>query len=1242
MSATPLNVFTCKLSGTSLIEASAGTGKTWNICGLYLRLLLEARLEVQQILVVTFTKAATAELRERIRSRIAETLARLRGAAAAAGDPFVDQLLQSLREQHGLADDDLMLRLDLALQTFDEASIFTIHGFCQRALADTAFTAGLPMAVELLADDTDLRMQVVHDFWRSHVAAEALPVALGNYLLSRKDTPEKWGALLKRQLAKPLSRVIWPAALDTAAPVDTAALNAAHAAAAALWQSDRPGIVDTVTEALPRLNGVSYKASTVETAFASWDALLAARDPLAAPGKLDKLDLLTPERLKPKAGQQPPQHHPFFEQAATLLACLDETNQTLALARQRLLRQLLAEGPGQLGALKRERRVVAFDDMLQNLHERVTSPSQPWLAAALRKRFPAALIDEFQDTDPLQFAIFKTIYGGSGLPLFMVGDPKQAIYSFRNADLHTYLQARHEAAAEYTLAENQRSTQALLTGLNALFSANPRAFVLDGLSYQPVGCGQKPRKTWQDTTQPRSPLQLWQLPPAADGRPANKRAAQRAAAEACAGEVARLINGAQRGEILQGGKPLAGGDIAVLVRSHAQGGAMRQALAALGVGSVELSQASVFQSTDAEDLERVLAAVLEPARERMLRAALSTVMLGFDAAAIEAASAQEGQLLGFVTRFTEYREQWLRRGVGVMLRSLMVREGVAARMLARADGERRLTNLLHLSEGLHQASETHASPELQLRWLQTQRAERSGEDAAQLRLESDRNLVQIITIHKSKGLEYPVVFCPFLWNGHPGGAPDGLEGREYHDDDGLPVLDFSIEPKATNKGKSKSKDAPEDPEDRIKQRLALEKAAENLRLVYVALTRAVQRLYLVVGTYTNKSGRGTGTTESTRSPLNSLVAGAGQSPAEWRESKLEPDAVHAAWQLMQEAHPGCIGLEPLPAGPWARVEPVRLAPDALAALPAPGRIPSAWWIGSYSSLSQGVRHEGAAVDHDARVALSTPLAERSESLPDQSVEADDILNFPRGAEAGNCMHAVFERVDFTDPATWPAAIDTALREQPQAQAQAHAGSELSALLPRMLNRMLADVLNTRLPGGLVLSGVTRARRLVELEFNLPATQLAAGAMTALLREYGYPVPLLGFGTLDGYLLGFIDLIVEHEGRFHILDWKSNHLGRVPAAYAAAPVGRAMREHGYHLQFLLYTVALHRYLGRRLPGYRYEDHFGGAMYLFVRGVRPGWMGADGGALGVHVDRPPQELVERLSALFAGHDIAREAA
>ncbi len=1213
MTAAAFDVFGCPLAGTRLIEASAGTGKTWNLCGLYLRLLLERRLEVQHILVVTFTNAATAELRERIRGRIAETLAHLRGAAPPSADPFVGELLHNLRSRHGLADADMVLRLDVALQTFDEASIFTIHGFCQRALSEAPFSTGMPMTLTPLSDDSEMRLGVVQDFWRRRIAGDLLSPALARHLIERKDTPASLSTLLGRRLAKPLSRLLWPEALD--APIETpgpATLQAAFVAAQALWRSQREQIVAIVSEARPRLNGTRYKPASLQQAFDGWDRLAALAGPPPSLAGFDKLKLLGAAMLKPNQGQAPAAPHPFFVHADTLLALQSAHEDTLALQRLQLLRELLSEGPHALRRAKRDRRVTAFDDMLFNLQQRLAAEGDAALAQSLRKRFPAALIDEFQDTDPLQYAIFRSIYGESAAPLFLVGDPKQAIYSFRNADLHTYLHARGDALAEYTLAENQRSTRELLQALNGLFGTNARAFVLPGLDYRRVAYGAKPRKLLLDRSTPaRAALQLWNLPRDAAGEPLPKKAASQAALQVCAGEIARLLAAARRGEITLGERPLSAGDIAVLVRSHAHGGAMRRALAQLGVGSVELSQTSVFDSPDAADLERLLAAILEPAREPLLRAALATEAMGLDAAAILALSADETALLDLIARFAGYRDTWLQRGVGLMLRQWMQTEGVSRRLLARPDGERRLTNLLHLAECLHEAADTHAAPEALQRWLQGQRSEARQDDAAQLRLESDRDLVQVVTIHKSKGLEYPLVFCPMLWDGQPLRTRSG-EGREYHDAMGDAVIDFRTH--------DKERLTP------IREQIALESAAESMRLIYVALTRAVHRCYLVVGTYRRKHGRHSSTSESCRSRLNWLAAGQNFTPQAWSTNTLQPQDIDAAWGALARHHAPHVALEPLPREPGERLTPLQPAGHMLAALPPPAHIPAGWRIGSYSSLAHGARHEAAAIDHDLRVRTAAPAA------PDDAapIDDDDILHFPRGAVAGECLHAVFERIDFGDASGWPAAVDAALRRH----AQALPAVADPARLPRMLLRMLHDVLHTPLPGGMRLADVPPQSRQVEMEFHLPARQLGATALGAVLRQQGYDVPALAFGSLSGYLRGFIDLVFAHEGRYFILDWKSNHLGETPTDYAPHALARVMAEQGYQLQALLYALALHRLLRQRLPDYDPARHFGGVRYLFVRAVRPAWVAPDGGAMGVFAHRPTLATLQRLSDLLDG--------
>jgi exodeoxyribonuclease V beta subunit len=1260
---TPLDVFGCPLDGVRLIEASAGTGKTWNICGLYLRLLLEQGRDVQQLLVVTFTTAATAELRDRIRQRIVDTRAFLRGAAAPTGDPFVPDLVRTLRARTALDDATLLQRLDRALHGFDEASIFTIHGFCQRALSDAPFSAQVPLTLELVPDDSLLLQEIVHDFWRRRIAGERIDPALAAHLARRKDTPQTLMKLLKRQLAKPLARVKWPAAMDTADAAGAVALQVAHDEARRLWRDDRAGILNTVLGARGQLNKASYRDTSIQAAAQEWDAVLCSTNaPHALAVKVERWTLLGARCLAEKTNQgKTTPDHAFFEAAQALIDLREAATADVTLQRLRLIRELLDEGPRTLRDAKRRRRQVAFDDMLFNLHQRLADPAAgDALAAALRTRFPAALIDEFQDTDPLQFDIFRRIYttppgpgsaqpasqggpeprelpqrpvgsSGSAGPLFFVGDPKQAIYSFRNADLHTYLNAGALADAKYTLAQNQRSTEPLIGALNALFSANPKAFMLPGLDYQPVQAGAKPRQPLHDTTQAgadTAALQLWLLPPGDDGQPPMKAPARDAVARATAAEIARLVAAGRRGDITLGNRPLRAGDIAVLVRRHAQGAEVREALAVLNVGSVELSQASIYLSPDAEELERVLSAVLEPTRERLLKAALATELLGLDAAALDALSADEAALAAWVQRFAAWREAWTQRGIGVLVRVLMSEVRVAARFLARPDGERRLTNLLHLAECLQQASGEHAAPEPLLRWFQARRQDGRGDDSTQLRLESDQNLVQIVTIHKSKGLEYPVVFCPYLWDGRLGGAADLVEGTEYHDDEGHGVVDFR-------------RGLPDEVSDSaVRDRIRDEQAAEALRLVYVALTRAVNRCVLVAGCYRTPAGASGSAKEGSRSVLNWLAAGAGHTPAEWLAGGGEVDSISHAWQALADAHPGTMTVAPLPAAPGVPLPASDAAPDTLAALPPPPRPAPPWRIGSYSGLAHGAAHDDAAIEHDQRVPEGPP----STAEPAPAARADDdVLDFPRGSAAGDALHALFEAVDFDDPERWPDAIEQVLRAHRSTLPPERQGPRDPAPDPtrraRMLRRLLEDVLETPLPLGtdtpLRLSSLPPARVLKEMEFHLPAGPLDAGALNRLMQALHYPMPRLAFDTLRGYLKGFIDLVLEHEGRYFVVDWKSNHLGERPQDYAGAPLAAAMAAQGYHLQHLLYSVALDRMLAQRIAGYQRARHYGGIAYLFVRGLRPGWVQADGAPTGLYFHRPSDAALDRLSALLEGN-------
>ncbi|HEM7877540.1 TPA: exodeoxyribonuclease V subunit beta [Burkholderia contaminans] len=1221
-----LDVFACPLDGVNQIEASAGTGKTWNICALYVRLLLEKDLGADEILVVTFTKAATAELHERIRGRLAQ-LAHALDTGDDGGDPFIERLLETTLGEDGALDPETAAkRIRRALRAFDQAAIHTIHAFCQRALQEAPFAAAMPFAFDMEADDASLRFELAADFWRTRVepAAARWP-GFATWLVDSGAGPAALDAQLARRLKKPLAALRWDGVTEPDESAEAAAAEC-FAEAGRMWAAEREAIDALLRAAQPALNQRSHKPEAVADALAAWAAHFAQGDATAAlPKAALKLTRTALVKATKKGGATP--EHAFFDVADALEAAVAAAEAAQRARWLALIAEWLDMAPGELAERKRTRRVVSFDDLLANLYHALHA--HPWLAETLRARYPAALIDEFQDTDPLQFAIFDRIFAPCG-PLFLVGDPKQAIYSFRAADLHTYLAARARASERYTLAVNQRSTPAIVDACNRFFMSNPRAFVLDGLDYYAVRAGTRVRAPFVDATDPgpAGDFRVWALP-GGEGT-LLKRDAQAQAAQACAAEIARLMRGAREGRVRLGESPLSPGDIAVLVQTHRQGSLVKRVLATWGIGSVELAQASVFSTGDAEQLERVLAAIDAPGDLRRLRAALASDWFGLDAGALwrmeqgdgdpqrEASAADSADAMSWVERFSRYRLLWRERGFAVMWRTFTRELRIAERLMAGADGERRVTDINHLAELTQARASAQPGIAPTLRWLAAQRLDGGGEEA-QLRLESDRNLVQIVTVHKSKGLEYAIVFCPFLNDGGLREPPASAlpDAREYHDDAGDAVLHYGCDDEAA--------------EHAARQALR-EQAAERARLVYVALTRAVYRCYVVAGPYLSSRS----TRESRRSVLNWLVAGAGQSFDAWLDEPPDEAALDAAWQALAG---GPVSVAPLPAP--ARPERLAAGHDAsqtLAARHATRVLRDAWRMASFSSLTASMAREEAGVaavpddelrpDHDALAAVAPDgewlLADTVAPEPPD----DDILVFPRGAAAGECLHRLFELSRFTEPESWPRAALGALHDRP-----VEAVPELAARLPAMMVQLVDDVVHTELVPGMRLADLDPAKRLDEMGFLFPAPALDLMALRRLLVAHGYPDVALEAGMLAGFIKGFIDMIVEHDGRFWIVDWKSNHLGTTPDAYGPRALDVAMADHAYHLQALLYTVALHRYLRGRLPDYDYDTHIAGYLYLFVRGVRPGWR-SGGEPAGVHARRPGRALVDALDRMMEG--------
>ncbi|WP_434122698.1 exodeoxyribonuclease V subunit beta [Klebsiella variicola] len=1157
------------LRGERLIEASAGTGKTFTIAALYLRLLLglggesaySRAISVEELLVVTFTEAATEELRGRIRSNIHELrIACLRGES---DNPLYSALLAEIVDK-----DDAAKTLLLAERQMDEAAVFTIHGFCQRMLSLNAFESGMLFEQQLIEDESRLRYQACADFWRRHCYPLTRDIAAVIH--------DVWKG--PRDLLKSLDRWLQgeaPQLKSPPAPDETLAERHQQIigridSLKQQWR-EQVGEIEGVLEnsGLDRRKynrGNQGKWLEKVNAWAQEETLS-----YQLPDALEKFaQSFLHERTK--AGGEPPVH-PLFSAVESLLASsLTLTDLVLARAMVEIRDAVARE--------KRRRGELGFDDMLSRLDEALRGDSGEALASAIRQRFPVAMIDEFQDTDPQQYRIFRRIWRQQPeTALLLIGDPKQAIYAFRGADIFTYMKARGDVAAHYTLDTNWRSSPGMVGSVNRLFSLSDNPFMFREIPFLPVKAAAKNqglRFTVDAADVPA--MNVWLMP----GDTVGSGDYQTFMAQLCATQIRDWLSAGQQGRALlwrgETSRPVQASDITVLVRNRLEAAQVREALQTLGIPSVYLSNRdSVFETLEAQELLWLLQAVLAPERENTLRSALATSMFGLTALDIENLNQDEQAWDALVEEFSDYRQIWRQRGVMPMLRALMTARHIAENLLATRGGERRLTDILHISELLQEAASQLESEHALVRWLAQHIAEPDSNAASQqMRLESDKHLVQIVTIHKSKGLEYPLVWLPFIARFRK------QDQAFYHDRETFAaVLDLG--------------------QDEASLELAeAERLAEDLRLLYVALTRAVWHCSLGVAPL---SSRKSGNSDFHLSALGRLLQAGEAMDAAGLAARLA-DFCHGDIALQR---PGELDLTPWQA-PAATIPP-------LSARELQRRIADDWRVTSYSGLQQ----HGFSGGQDLLPRLDVDAAGVGEVVEEPQLTPHQ---FPRGAAPGTFLHSLFEELDFTQPVP-----DGWMAEKLQL-------SGFDAQWAPVLTDWLGGVLKTRLPGAdIALNQLAARDKQVEMAFYLPIAQLlTAERLDALIRQYdplSADTPPLDFGQVRGMLKGFIDLVFRHEGRYYLLDYKSNWLGEDREAYTRPAMEQAMRAHRYDLQYQLYSLALHRYLRHRLADYDYDRHFGGVIYLFLRGMD----GQEGGQ-GIFTTRPVRPLIDGLDQLFAG--------
>ena len=1203
---TRLDASTFPMQGVRLIEASAGTGKTYTIANLYLRLLLgdgegvrSEPMTVEQILVVTFTEAATAELRTRIRERIVE--ARLAFSREKTADPFLEGLLANCARGiwSSCSNATQAARLLLhAERQMDTAAIYTIHGFCQRMLVQNAFESGARFRSTLLQDERPIRQQVMEDYWRRNFYG--LPSNLTKAIYDEAWSSPK--ALLK-DVEKHLSGQELAFSLRDNVDDITSwfmALSEQTDELKRAWQCiDLSDLNDEIAQA--GLNGNKFRKTSIDkwlTGIDEWRS-----SPFGERGLCEGVTKFAQNNVSSAVKKNgAPFEKPIFQQTQ---AYCDLSAQSPF--KPTLLMDAIQKGRVGLIEAKRRGAWLSFDDLLGNLAQALDSDHGEALAARIRQLYPVAMIDEFQDTDPLQYRIFNGVYENNpDCGLLMIGDPKQAIYAFRGADIFTYIHARQGVQDHYTLDTNWRSSADMVSSVNRLFSQHDAPFYYQNdIPFQPVSA--KPNAEnmgWQLNGEPQSAMTLW-LPNRSDSDPEPIKAKRykRLMAEGTASEIQRILtlSGQGKADIFSGDKttPIAAGDIAILVRTGKEGRLMRETLNAQGIASVYLSNRdSVFSQQEANDVLLLLQAVFSPEDERRVRSALACRLMGQSALQIDELNRDEWRWETVIQQFKDYREWWQKKGVMPMIRHWMGQWQIAERLLLEMDGERRLTDLLHIAELLQTASQTLDSDHALLRLLADNMAEPNGNvNEQQLRLESERRLVKIVTIHKSKGLEYPIVFVPFV--------SDFIAQKSeavicYHDEHSLKLT-------AEVSDQKPEKDAAKILADK-------ERLAEDLRLLYVAVTRAKVGCYLGLAALTS----------STRAITNTTKINAYQSAMGYL---LHQDKNHLTKDLMEavtawhQAQPSMTVSEPplLPTLPY-KAEAIELT--SLKASVFSGHIDRQWWTTSYSSLVKQGNQAGewestAGFDVDSAVADGT---ESSTSL----VTEKTVFSFPKGARPGTFLHSIFEEIEFT--ADVYGERNTAILRGLLSQS----GYD-EEWLP-ILQSWVQTILQRPLDGQtLRLKDKLPHQRMAEMEFVLPINALSAIAVNDVLKKHdaiSEKAGDLGFRTVSGLLKGFIDLIFEHEGRYYILDWKSNHLGSELTDYTPSALVQAMQAHRYDWQYQIYALALHRFLTARVKDYDYDAHFGGVYYLFLRGI------TESGDQGIFFNRPSLAFLTDLECVMAG--------
>lgn len=1199
-----LDAKTIPLSGKHLIEASAGTGKTYNITRLYLRLLLERRLPVEKILVMTFTKDATEELRGRIESFIREAINNW--STLIIEDEFFREIAKKIESREAVT------LLKTALLFLDEAAIYTIHGFCKRVLSQHAFTSSLPFNAQMEVDSQELVIESCQDYYRVLAGESA-----DEFLLLAEFWPEPTSFLSH-----------FSQAIASHHPLE---LLSAKDISAEFQQLVTQAYNDLVSneQVLTQYLIDVKKGEEREVRIAELSALIRWLKNIDS----TSLDEFIPEQLTPMPdsfidGRRYGRSKVKVEIGEIFTTVNQVKEQAKTIGKQIskakafcLVREGIYQIRQAVNIKKQNLNILTFDDLISTLASCLTNESsegigegfnedtdeenkvnQSKLAATLLEQYPVALVDEFQDTDPQQFAILKAIYfqeqalNKMKATLYMIGDPKQAIYGFRGGDVFAYLAARNNCDHQWLMDTNWRSTASMVTGYNRLFYGNTLTDDTGdvfgyNIPYLPVKAGKADENNLKNRSDDSSKalqfVHFNEISESAKGKvKQNFRAVM---ANWCADEIVRLFNA---------NADLQPQDIAILVRDGSEAKSIKEALHQHHLPSVFLSNRSnLLHSNETKQLLALLKGILFVENERWYTASLACGLLGFTPQKLYQLQSNELEWQNLKFSFIAFREEWLNKGFISMALKVMHQHF----HIGERDQDRVLTNLLHLFELLQSASSRHRQPQELLYWFEQQITAENPETEAELRLESDDDLIRIVTQHGAKGLEYPIVFVPFVTRNKD---PLRFGNRSVN------FIKYHREVTTDQNSKTRELILSLDGSKEAKQAMAEEAYAESVRLLYVAVTRAEKRCYLLTTDFDNSHQSPLGLTlkwqkdQDIISNLQGLMADNPESigvlNVDYDDSNLETFEVINKNVVAQSSSPQVAQFH--------------------------GHIERDWWLSSFTALSRNLRHGG----------VSTPDRdnENSNKEPQEQALASNLLRFTlaKGAHTGNLLHDILEHTDFTQ-ADWHTSMNLPLVKY---------GELTPGFTQQDLQIWLQQVLHSPLKeADCVLADLQSDNTLRESEFYFPMESASSSQLSNMLTQHRLSGPLStnpkqtvslpSYQSLKGMMHGFIDLIFEHQGKFFVCDYKSSHLGDQFEQYNELNLQENIENNFYDLQYLIYCLALHRHLKQTLENYDPEQHFGGIYYFYLRGMTDD---VSHQGSGVYYRKITVDELEALDAIFMG--------